>query len=58
MDFFNLRIKVWLSRDYYKLFIIWGFCLVVCLFLLYMYCVEIYENGEVYCSNVIWGIIG
>lgn len=57
-DPFNSRTKAWSSRDYYKPFIIWGLCLVVCLPLLHMYRVETYENGEVHCSNATWGTTG
>ena len=57
-DPFNSRTRAWPSRDYYKPFIIWGLCLVVCLPLLHMYRVETYENGDVHCSNTTWGTTG
>jgi len=57
-DPFNSRIRVWLNRDYYKPFIIWGLCLAVCSPLLNIYRVETNDNGDIGCSNATWGTTG
>ena len=45
-DPFNARIRIWPSREYSRLVMIWALCLAVCSLLLYIYRVETNQEGK------------
>ena len=54
-DPFNVRMNSWRNKQPIKLILIWGFSLLVCSPLAYIYRVKTNENGEVVCVTTTWG---